>query len=128
MTPANDVQFLGASEDVQIMGPSEPATALDYLTIMHGGLGSTPQEIACAEKVKAPMVVAGGCTLGMIGSGLFGVYKLFKGRPAAGVTAVVGAGIFYLVGGAFATSAAATYLACTGPAAPAPPASGNRKL
>lgn len=127
MTPAHDVQFLGASDDIQIMGPAEPATVQDYVTIMHGGLGTTPEELACAEKVKAPLVAAGACTLGMAGTGLFGVYKLFKGRPAAGVTALVGAGLIYLVGATLATAAAKTYLACTGPAAPTAPG-GNRKL
>ena len=62
------------------------------------------------------MVVAGVCTLGMAGTGLLGVYKLFKGKPAAGVTAMVGAGLIYLVGAAVATSAAKTYEACLGPA------------
>ena len=121
MNPAQDIEFMGASEDVQIMGPAEPATALDYMTIMNGALGTTPQEIACAEKVKAPMVAAGACTLGMAGTGLFGVYKIFKGKPAAGVTALVGAGIIYLVGATLATAAAKTYLACTGGAVPASP-------
>lgn len=112
MTPAHDVQFLGASDDVQILGPAEPATALDYVTM----LGSTPAEIACAEKVKAPMVAAGFCTLGMAGTGLFGVYKIFKGKPATGATAILGAGIIYVIGAALATSAAKAFEACTKPA------------
>lgn len=111
MTPAQDVQFLGASDNVQIMGPAEPA--LDYISIMRGGLGTTPAELACAEKVKAPLVAAGFCTLGMAGTGLFGVYKLFKGKPAAGVTAIVGAGIVYFIGAALATSAALQFDNCT---------------
>lgn len=100
---SSNVQFLGA----------EPA--LDYLSIMRGGLGTTPAELACAEKVKTPMVVAGVCTLGMAGTGLLGVYKLFKGKPAAGVTAMVAAGLVYLVGAALAGAAAKTYETCLGP-------------
>jgi len=103
-----------SSSDVQFLGPVEPA--LDYLSIMHGGLGSTPAEMACAEKVKAPTLLAGGCTLGMVGTGLFGVYKLFKGKPATGVTAFVGAGVFYIIGAAFATAATKAFEACLAPA------------
>lgn len=111
MTPAHDVQFLGASDDVQILGAAEPATALDYVTMMNG---STPAEIACAEKVKAPMVAAGFCTLGMAGTGLFGVYKVFKGKPAAGATAILGAGLIYIIGATLATAAAKTFESCVG--------------
>lgn len=106
MFPAQDIEFLGASDDVQILG-ADPAR--DYVTM----LGSTPLEIDCAEKVKAPIVAAGFCTLGMAGTGLFGVYKLFKGRPAAGVTALVGAGLVYLIGATLATSAALQFDNCT---------------
>src|SRR5580704_9242570 len=112
MIPAQDVQFLGASEDVQIMGTPGGEPALDYVSIMHG---STPQQIMCAEEVKGEFYGSIGCALGMVGTGLLGVYKIFKGKPAAGVTSLVGAGILYFVGGALATVAADKFTACVGP-------------
>ena len=84
--------------DIQIMGAAQ-----EYVTVL--GAVSTPTEIACAEKVKAPTYLAAGSTLGMVGTGLFGVYKIFKGRPAAGVTALVGSGLLYIVGATFAKAA-----------------------
>ena len=101
--------------DVQIMG-----AATDYVSILRGA--SSPAELACAEQVKGEFYGAVGCSLGMVGTGLLGVYKIFKGKPAAGVTSLVGAGLLYFVGGALATAAAKQFDACTGAAAPKLPA------
>ena len=92
-------------DTVEILG----APVTDYVTM----LGATsPQDLACAEKVKAPLYTAAGCTVSTVGLGLFGVYKLFKGKPAAGVTGFVAAALTLGLGRVLATSAALQFKNC----------------
>lgn len=115
----DDVQIMGASDDVQIMGAGDPA--LDYVTMLGA---SSPTDVMCAQQVKGAFYGAAGCTVGAVGGGLFGVYKLFKGKPAAGVTGLIASVLVLGLGRVLAQSAATRFTACQAahatPAAPTP--------
>jgi hypothetical protein len=86
-------------------------SAAEYVTMLGA---STPQDVACAEEVKGPIVAAGACTLGTVGLGLFGVYKLFNGKPAAGITGLVASVVTLGVGRVLASAAAVKFEQCRG--------------
>lgn len=90
----NDVQILGALVD-------------DYVTM----LGATG-DLACVEEVKPLFYASAGTTVASVGLGLFGVYKLFKGKPAAGVTGFVAAALSLGVSRVLAGTMAAKLEAC----------------
>lgn len=104
----DNVEILGgpAQEYMSIMG-ADPAA--DIVTMLGA---SSPKDVMCAEQVKGAIYGAAGCTAGTLGLGLFGVYKLFKGKPAAGVTGLVAGGIVLWIGRALATSAALRFKNC----------------
>jgi len=101
------------SSDVQILG----APVDEYVTMLGA---SSPQDVMCAEQVKGLLYASAGATLGTIGLGLFGVYKLFKGKPAAGVTGLVAGGISLAIGRVMAGTMAARFETCRAKAAGAP--------
>lgn len=100
---SSDVQIMGAEDDVQIMGADE------YVTMLGA---SSPADVMCAQQVKGAFYGAAGCTVGTVGLGLFSVYKLFKGKPAAGVTGLAGAAVVLVLGRLLAESAARRFEAC----------------
>jgi len=77
-------------------------------------LGATvsPTDLECAEKVKLPLVIGGVSRIAGVGVGLFGTYKLLKGRGAAGVVAVLGAAILWFEGGRLMAASARRFEAC----------------
>ncbi len=79
--------------------------------------GAAPTELdqQCAMKVKVPLVAGAVARIGGVGVGLFGTYKLLKGRGAAGVVALLGAGVLWFSGGALMRSAAAGFESCRKP-------------
>lgn len=83
----------------------------EYVTMM--GIGaSSPGDVLCAEEVKGPMYAAAGCTVGTVGAGLFGLYKFFKGKPAAGVTGFAAGAVLLVIGRVMAKTAAAKFETC----------------
>ena len=101
------------SSDVQILG----APVDEYVTMLGA---SSPQDVMCAEQVKGLLYASAGATLSTIGLGLFGVYKLFKGKPAAGVTGLVAGAITLGIGRVMAGTMAAKFEACKAAGAPVP--------
>jgi hypothetical protein len=105
---SSDVQIMGAADDVQIYPITAPTSDVEIM-----GFGaSSPADVVCAEQVKGSIFVAAGCTVGAVGTGLFGVYKLFKGKPAAGVTSLVATALVFGLGRVLAQSAATRFTAC----------------
>jgi hypothetical protein len=104
----DNVEILGgpAQEYVSIMG-ADPAA--DIVTMLGT---SSPADVMCAQQVKGAFYGAAGCTVGTVGLGLFSVYKLFKGKPAAGVTGLVAGGITLVLGRLLASAAATRFEAC----------------
>lgn len=104
MLHSNDVEFLG--------GPAD-----EFVQLMDA---PPPNDVMCAQQVKGSVMFAAGATVGTLGVGLYGVYKLFKGRPAAGVTALVASILTLGIGRAVAVSAAQRFETCRTAAAPQP--------
>ena len=72
----------------------------------------TVREVECAQEVKATFLVGAGIELAAVPTALFGGYKLMKKRPAAGVTAVVAAGLMYFIGLRIVRQAADQFESC----------------
>ncbi len=77
-------------------------------------LGAPPSALdqQCAQQVKVPLVVGAVSRIGGVGVGLFGTYKLLKGRGAAGVVSLLGAGILWFAGGQLMAAAARGFESC----------------
>lgn len=77
-----------------------------------GPTGPTPNDAACARQV-APAVYAGAAArVAGVGTGLFGTYKLLKGKGATGVVSLLGAGVLWIAGGAMMNAAAKVFQTC----------------
>lgn len=77
-------------------------------------LGAAPPavDVACAQQVK-PLLLTGAVTrISGVGVGLFGTYKLLKGKGAAGVVGLLGAGVLWFAGGALVNAAARSFESC----------------
>lgn len=72
----------------------------------------TPLDRTCAEQVKIPVIMAGAARIGSVGVGLFGTYKLLKGRGAAGITAILGGGALWLLSSALLSAAERSFDEC----------------
>lgn len=73
-----------------------------------------PLDVMCAQKVK-PLLVGGSvAVVSGVGVGLFGTYKLLKGRGAAGIVGLLGAVALWIGGGAAIRVAAAGFQKCRG--------------
>ena len=84
----------------------------DYVEMGAPAPAPTPTDLMCAQTVK-PLFVAGG--LGIVagfGTGLFGTYKLLKGKGAAGATGLIAAAVLWVAGGMMVRSATARFAAC----------------
>ncbi len=77
-------------------------------------LGAPPSatDIECAQKVKVPLILGSVTRVGSVGVGLFGTYKLLKGKGAAGVVGLLGAGILWVAGGQLMNAAARGFESC----------------
>lgn len=80
-------------------------------------LGALPsaQEVQCAKRVKPLLVTGAVMRVGAVPVGLFGTYKLFKAHWAAGITALLGTGVLWFVGGSAMVAAANQFEQCRKP-------------
>lgn len=72
-------------------------------------------DMACAQKVKSVVVAGSVMRVGALPVGLFGTYKLFKSHWAAGVTALVGTGVLWFLGGRMLKAGADSFERCRQP-------------
>ena len=84
----------------------------DYVQIAAPPDGPTPTDLMCAQTVKPLFIFGSFGVVAGFGTGLFGTYKLLKGKGAAGVTGLVAAGVLWLAGGMMVRSATARFAAC----------------
>ena len=80
-------------------------------------LGAAPSttDIECAEQAR-PLLVTGAVTgLSSVPVALFGTYKLLKGRGAAGIVSLLGAGALYFAGRQLMSAAGRSFEACRKP-------------
>lgn len=77
-------------------------------------LGAPPSalDMECAQKVKVPLIVGSVARVGSVGVGLFGTYKLLKGKGAAGIVSLLGAGVLWFAGGQLMGAAARGFESC----------------
>lgn len=66
----------------------------------------------CAQQVKGGVYTGTALTVGGIGVGLFGTYKLLKKNWAAGVVSMIGASITWAIGRSMINSSAAAFESC----------------
>jgi len=76
------------------------------------GAAVTPLDQTCARNVAPSVILGAGARIGSVGVGLFGTYKLLKGKGAAGVVGLLGAGVLWFAGGALMKAAAAEFEDC----------------
>jgi hypothetical protein len=89
----------------------------EIYTLSGSSFGAAPTEtdFACADEAR-PLVVTGAVTgLSSVPVALFGTYKLLKGRSAAGIVSLLGAGALYFAGRQLMTAAARSFEACRKP-------------
>lgn len=97
----------GMNEVYTISGP--PVDEVEVL----GAVSALDQQ--CAQKVKVLVVAGGASVIGGVGVGLFGTYKLLKGRGAAGAVGLLGAVALWVAGGALMRTAALGFQKCRTP-------------
>jgi hypothetical protein len=69
-------------------------------------------DVECAQKVKTVLVVGSLTTISAVPVGLFGTYKLIKGKGAAGITALLAMGALFFVGRTLVASSAKAFDTC----------------
>ena len=75
---------------------------------------ASAMDVDCANQVKGTLIAGAVMKVGALPVGLFGTYKLFKAHWAAGVTALVGTGLLWFIGGGLVASSARTFANCSG--------------
>ncbi len=78
------------------------------------GFGAAPPQtdIDCAQKVRVPVIMASVSAVASVGVGLFGTYKLLKGKGATGIVALLGAGFLFFAGNRLVAAAGQSFEEC----------------
>ncbi len=89
----------------------------EIYTLSGTSFGAPPSatDVQCAQQAR-PLFLTGSVTgLSSVPVALFGTYKLLKGRGAAGIVSLLGAGALYFAGQQLMAAAARSFQACRTP-------------
>lgn len=76
------------------------------------GADPTQHDIACAQQVKGTLLVGSVIAVSSVPAGLFGVYKLVRGKPGAGIASLLIAGALGFFGSLLVSGAAQGFERC----------------